>query len=50
MNRIEGRLVELGYTLPEPKHAVGNYLGSKPSGDLLFASRSRPETASLDYS
>jgi len=38
MNRIEGRLLELGHTLPEPKHAVGNYLGSKPSGDLLFVS------------
>ncbi len=38
MNRLEGRLLELGHTLPEPKHAVGNYLGSKPSGDLLFVS------------
>jgi enamine deaminase RidA (YjgF/YER057c/UK114 family) len=36
MSRIEGRLRELGLTLPAPKPPVGNYVGSKRAGDLLF--------------
>lgn len=38
MSRIEDRLRELGLELPPPKAPVGNYLGSKRSGDLLFVS------------
>jgi enamine deaminase RidA (YjgF/YER057c/UK114 family) len=37
MGRIEERLKELGLSLPEAKPAVGNYLGSKTIGPLLFA-------------
>jgi enamine deaminase RidA (YjgF/YER057c/UK114 family) len=37
MGRIEERLKELGLSLPEAKPAVGNYLGSKTIGTLLFA-------------
>ncbi len=38
MNRIERRLEELGLSLSEPKPPVGNYMGSKIAGQLLFAS------------
>ena len=38
MNPIEKKLEELGLFLPNPKPPVGNYLGSKKSGELLFAS------------
>ena len=38
MGIIEKRLEELGLSLPDPKPPVGNYLGSKKSGELLFAS------------
>lgn len=37
MGRIEERLKELGFPLPEAKPPVGNYLGSKTVGTLLFA-------------
>lgn len=37
MGRIEKRLEELGLSLPHPKPPVGNYLGSKRVGELLFA-------------
>ena len=38
MSQIEDRLRALGLTLPPPKAPVANYLGSKPSGQLLFVS------------
>ena len=38
MGMIEKRLKELGLDLPEPKPPVGNYLGCKIMGKLLFAS------------
>jgi enamine deaminase RidA (YjgF/YER057c/UK114 family) len=38
MSIVEKRLEELGLPLPDPKPAVGNYLGSKRIGELLFAS------------
>jgi len=38
MGSIEERLEELGYSLTQAKPPVGNYLGSKKNGDLLFAS------------
>jgi enamine deaminase RidA (YjgF/YER057c/UK114 family) len=38
MGIVEKRLEELGLVLPEPKPPVGNYLGSKKIGELLFAS------------
>lgn len=37
MGLIEKRLLALGLNLPEPKPPVGNYLGSKSIGELLFA-------------
>lgn len=37
MSLIEERLQELGLSLPEPNLPVGNYLGSKSLGKLLFA-------------
>jgi enamine deaminase RidA (YjgF/YER057c/UK114 family) len=38
MGSIEKRLEELGLSLPRAKPPVGNYLGSKKMGELLFAS------------
>ncbi|MBS1731332.1 MAG: RidA family protein [Bacteroidetes bacterium] len=38
MNSIESQLQKLGLALPEAKPPVGNYLGSKRIGELLFAS------------
>jgi len=38
MGIIESRLAELGLSLPIPKPPVGNYLGSKKLGEMLFAS------------
>jgi len=38
MGSIEKRLEELGLNLPGAKPPVGNYLGSKKIGELLFAS------------
>ena len=38
MSDIEKKLAELGLSLPNPKPPVGNYLGSKKVGELLFAS------------
>jgi len=38
MGIIERRLEEIGLSLPDPKPPVGNYLGSKKNGELLFAS------------
>ncbi len=38
MSRIEPRLKELGLNLTEAKPPVGNYLGSKQIGEILFAS------------
>ncbi|MFT3909293.1 MAG: RidA family protein [Ferruginibacter sp.] len=38
MGKIEERLKQLGIILAEPKPAVGNYIGSKRVGELLFAS------------
>ena len=38
MGIVEKRLEELGLALPGPKPPVGNYLGSKKIGELLFAS------------
>ena len=35
---VEKRLEELGLSLADPKPPVGNYLGSKKIGELLFAS------------
>ena len=37
MSRIEQRLQELGFSIPMAKPPVGNYLGCKASGDMLFA-------------
>ena len=37
MGRVEKKLEELGLSLPDPKPPVGNYLGSKRVGELLFA-------------
>ena len=38
MSIIEKKLEEIGLSLPDPKPPVGNYLGSKKIGELLFAS------------
>ena len=38
MGMIEKRLKDLGLDLPQPKPPVGNYLGCKTMGKLLFAS------------
>jgi len=38
MGIVEKRLEELQLLLPEPKLPVGNYLGCKKIGELLFAS------------
>ena len=38
MDMIETRIKELGLHLPYPKPPVGNYLGCKTMGNLLFAS------------
>ena len=38
MGIVEKKLEELGLSLPDPKPPVGNYLGSKRVGELLFAS------------
>ncbi len=38
MSSIEDRLLAIGEPLPEPKKAVANYLGSKRSGNILYAS------------
>ncbi|HEV8503767.1 MAG TPA: RidA family protein [Chitinophagaceae bacterium] len=38
MSKIETRLKELGLSLTDAKPPVGNYVGSKKIGDLLFAS------------
>jgi enamine deaminase RidA (YjgF/YER057c/UK114 family) len=38
MGIIEKRLEELGLSLPVPKPPVGNYLGSKRMGEVLYAS------------
>lgn len=38
MSIVEKRLEALGLALPAPKPPVGNYLGCKKSGELLFAS------------
>jgi len=38
MSIIEKKLEELGLTLSAPKPPVGNYLGCKKVGNLLFAS------------
>ena len=38
MGRIEKKLEELGLTLSLPKPPIGNYLGSKKAGELVFAS------------
>lgn len=38
MGIVEKRLEALGLSLPDPKPPVGNYLGSKTIGELLFAS------------
>jgi enamine deaminase RidA (YjgF/YER057c/UK114 family) len=38
MGIVEKRLQELSLSLPDPKPPVGNYLGSKKTGELLFAS------------
>jgi enamine deaminase RidA (YjgF/YER057c/UK114 family) len=37
MGIIEKRLEEIGLSLSDPKPPVGNYLGSKKIGELLFA-------------
>ena len=37
MGIVEKRLEALGLSLPAPKPPVGNYLGSKKAGELLFA-------------
>jgi enamine deaminase RidA (YjgF/YER057c/UK114 family) len=37
MDSIEKKLEALGLSLPDAKPPVGNYLGSKRSGDILFA-------------
>jgi enamine deaminase RidA (YjgF/YER057c/UK114 family) len=38
MSEIEQRLEQLGLHLSEAKPPIGNYLGSKSSGEILFAS------------
>lgn len=38
MSIVEQKLEDLGLTLPQPKPPVGNYLGSKTIGEMLFAS------------
>jgi len=38
MSAIENKLTALGLSLQQPKPPVGNYLGSKIIGELLFAS------------
>jgi enamine deaminase RidA (YjgF/YER057c/UK114 family) len=38
MSQIENRLHALGYSLPDPPSAAGNYLPSRQSGNQLFLS------------
>jgi enamine deaminase RidA (YjgF/YER057c/UK114 family) len=38
MGLIESKLSQMGFTLPEPPLAEGNYLGSKQAAGLLFVS------------
>ncbi len=38
MGIVEKKLAALGLSLPDPKPPVGNYIGSKTIGELLFAS------------
>jgi enamine deaminase RidA (YjgF/YER057c/UK114 family) len=38
----EGRLAEMGLTLPEPPPAIGTYLGAVEAGGLLFVSGHGP--------
>lgn len=38
MDSVESRLAALGETLPDPPHPVGNYLGCKRTGDVLYVS------------
>lgn len=38
MQGIYERITQLGITLPSPPAAVGNYLGTRKSGNLLFVS------------
>ena len=38
MSQIEDKLKSLGYTLPPPPGAAGNYLPFRRSGNLLFTS------------
>jgi enamine deaminase RidA (YjgF/YER057c/UK114 family) len=38
MSIVDQKLQTLGLSLPEAKPPVGNYLGSKGMGDMLFAS------------
>ena len=38
MGIVEQKIQSLGFSLPQPKPPVGNYIGSKRSGELLFAS------------
>jgi enamine deaminase RidA (YjgF/YER057c/UK114 family) len=38
VSTIESKLASFGLTLPPPKTAVANYIGTKRSGDLLFVS------------
>jgi enamine deaminase RidA (YjgF/YER057c/UK114 family) len=42
---IDARLVELGLDLPPVFQPVGNYLGCKRAGDLLFVGGHGPATA-----
>jgi enamine deaminase RidA (YjgF/YER057c/UK114 family) len=37
MSIVEKRLEALGLSLPDPRSPIGNYLGSKRVGELLFA-------------
>src|SRR4029450_2622085 len=44
--RIDGRLQELGLELPQVFHPVGNYLGCKRVGNLLYVGGHGPVTKS----
>jgi enamine deaminase RidA (YjgF/YER057c/UK114 family) len=40
--RIEAKLAEMGFSLPEPPAPVGNYVGAVQTGNLLFVAGHGP--------
>ena len=42
MSKIEARIEELGITLPEASAPVGNYVGAKVVGNMVYLSGNGP--------